>query len=72
MTNALGTVIAVLQEYNFTKKGDNSEQFTCKLYKTKEGNWYEIEDTNNSIVKGIIRNLKSAVDEKENKVQLHT
>jgi hypothetical protein len=36
LTNALGNIVTVLQEYNFTKKDDTSGLFSCKLYKTKE------------------------------------
>ena len=43
LTNALGNIIAVLQEYTFTKKDNNNGQFSCKCYRTKEGNWYDIE-----------------------------
>jgi len=66
LTNALGSIIAILQEYNFTKKGDNNGQFSCKLYRTKEGNWYDIEEAKILIEKGILRMLKSAIDAKEN------
>ena len=66
LTNALGNIIAVLQEYTFTKKEENNEQFSCKLYRTKEGNWYDIEVTKITTEKGIIRLLKSAIDAKEN------
>jgi hypothetical protein len=66
LTNALGNIIAVLQEYNFTKKDDNNGQFFCKLYRTKEGNWYDIEDEKIVTEKGILRLLKSAIDAKEN------
>lgn len=65
LANALGNIIAVLQEYNFTKKDDNNGQFSCKLYKTKEGNWY---DVSNSILvenNAILRNLKLAIDSNE-------
>ena len=62
MTNALGSIIAVLEEYNFTQNG----QFYCKLYKTKEGNWYDIEEAKIGAEKGISRMLKSAIDAKEN------
>lgn len=44
LKNALGNIIAVLQEYNFTKEGDNNGQLSCKLYRTKEVNWYDIEE----------------------------
>ena len=66
LTNALGNIIAVLQEYNFTKKDDNNGQIFCKLYKTKEGNWYDIEEAKILTEKGILRMLKSAIDAKEN------
>ena len=68
MTNALGNIIAVLQEFNFTKKEDNNGQFFCKLYKTKDGNWYDIEEAKILAEKGILRMLKSAIDAKENGV----
>ena len=66
LTNALGSIIAILQEYNFTKKGDKSEQFFCKLYRTKEGNWYDIEEAKMLAEKGILRMLKSTIEAKEN------
>ena len=66
LTNALGNIIAVLQEYSFTKKDNNNGQFSCKLYKTKEGNWYDIEEAKILTEKGILRMLKSAIDAKEN------
>ena len=65
LTNALGSIIAVLQEYNFTKMGDNNGQFPCKLYRTKEGNWYDIEEAKIVTEKSILRMLKSAIDAKE-------
>jgi|SRR6185312_9731699 len=70
LTNALGNIIAVLQEYNFTKKENNSGQFSFKLYRTKEGNWYEIQEAKIVTEKGILRLLKSAIDAKENKIIL--
>lgn len=45
LTNTLGNGIAVLQEHNFEKKDNINDQFSCKLYKTKEGNWYDKEET---------------------------
>lgn len=62
LTNALGNIIAVLTEYNFTKKDDNTGQFSYKLFKTKEGNWYDFEDAKLVNEKGILRKLKSAID----------
>ena len=66
LTNALGNIIAVLQEYNFTKNDDNNGQFSCKLYRTKEGNWYDIEAAKLVNEKSILRLLKSAIEAKEN------
>ena len=63
LTNALGNVVAVLREFVFIKNGENNEQFSYKLYKTKEGNWYEIPGENPSAANDIIRSLKSAIDE---------
>ena len=65
LTNTLGNIIAVMQEYNFTKKDDKNGQIFCKLYKTKEGNWYDIEEAKIGAEKGILRMLKSAIDVKE-------
>jgi len=65
LTNALGNIIAVLQEYNFTKKDDNGGQFSCKLYRTKEGNWYDIEEANTTGNTTILRALKLAIDNNE-------
>ena len=70
LTNALGNIIAVLQEYNFTQKDDIKGHFTCKLYKTKEGNWYDIEEAKIVNEKSILRMLKSAIDAKENSAVL--
>ena len=66
LTNALGSIIAVLQEYNFTKNDDESNQFSCKLYRTKEGNWYDIEAAKLVNEKSILRLLKSTIEAKEN------
>lgn len=63
----MGYNIAVLQEYNFAKKGDESGQNSCKLYKTKDGNWYDFDDAKATVEKGTLRLFKSAIDAKENK-----
>lgn len=68
LKNALGQNIAVLQEFNFAKKGDESGQNYCKLYKTKDGNWYDFEDAKTTVEKGTLRMLKSAIDSKENEI----
>ena len=65
LTNTLGNIIALLQEYNFIKKDENNGQFTCKLYRTKEGNWYDIEDVKTTDRNAILRALKLAIDSQE-------
>jgi hypothetical protein len=62
LKNMLGNIAAILQEYNFTKKADNTNPICVKLYKTKEGNWYDLEDAPSKDEKGILRMLKSAID----------
>lgn len=63
MKNALGSVIAILQEYTFTRVGEPSQSY--KLYRTREGNWYEIDSVNDSPESGVRRSLKNAFDEQE-------
>ena len=70
LSNALGNIITVLQEYNFMKKEDISTQCVVKLYKTTEGNWYDIEEVKPASEKNILRMLKSAIDAKENDTDL--
>ena len=65
LTNVLGNVVAVLQEYHFTKCGDNDNQFSCKLYKTREGNWYEISEPASHAEYNILRSLKTSIDREE-------
>ncbi len=72
LTNALGSIIAVLPEYNFTKKDDNSGQFSCKLYRTKEGNWYDISEEKKIVSTGVLTALKLAINTHENKVKEQT
>lgn len=68
LKNALGHNVAILQEYNFVKKGDEGGRNFCKLYKTKDGNWYDFEDAKATVEKGKMRMLKSAIDSKENEI----
>jgi len=63
LTNPLGNVVAVLQEFVFMKDGESSGQSCYKLYKTKEGNWYDVPGKNPSASGDILRHLKSAIDE---------
>lgn len=66
LSNALGNLITVLQEYNFIKTDDNDGKFFGKLYRTTEGNWYDLEESKMVTEKKIFRMLKSAIDAKEN------
>ncbi|HUZ58048.1 MAG TPA: hypothetical protein VMU83_04645 [Hanamia sp.] len=70
MTNALGSVVAILQEYTFNKMDGTSELHPYKLYKTKEGNWYEINPSTPSLENNILRKLKTAIDLQENPVEI--
>ena len=70
MTNALGSVVAILQEYTFKKINGTSELHPYKLYKTKEGNWYEINPSAPSLENNILRKLKTAIDMQENPVEI--
>ena len=64
ITNVLGNVIAVLDEYIFVSAKKNSEKESYKLYRTKEGNWYDIAETKSAIENTILRSLKSAMERK--------
>ncbi|HET7116944.1 MAG TPA: hypothetical protein VFI29_10665 [Hanamia sp.] len=70
MTNVLGSVIAILQEYTLTRMDGASELHPYKLYKTKEGNWYEINSSAPSPENNILRKLKTAIDMQENPVEI--
>lgn len=59
MKNMLGAVVAVLDEYYFTKKGSSE---TYKLYKTKDGNWYDISDSIPLENILILRELKTTIN----------
>jgi hypothetical protein len=61
ISNILGTTVAVLDEYFIT----NSAGENYKLYKTKEGNWYDMTDVNHSANNSILRAFKSAIDYQE-------
>jgi hypothetical protein len=59
--NALRTAVTILQEYSITDiYGKNH-----KLYKTKEGNWYEIESVNSSANHLLLMRLKKAINLQE-------
>lgn len=56
--NSLGAAVAVLDEYLIT----NTAGEIFKLYKTKEGNWYDVPEANNRVEKGVLLGLKFAID----------
>ena len=62
MKNVLGAVVAVLNEYLFTNS-QTSE--TYKLYRTKEGNWYEISNSIPVENIPILRELKTVMNTME-------
>ena len=58
ITNILGAAVAVLDEYSIT----NSAGVNYKLYKTMDGNWYDLPEANTGIAKSILLALKLKID----------
>jgi hypothetical protein len=58
MKNALGNIVAVLEEYIFTKK---DSPLSYKIYRTKDGNWYEVKEPTSVAEYSVLRALKSAI-----------
>ena len=76
MMNALGMAIAPLREFKIFRNGEENEPVFYKLYKTKEGSWYEISSLQPSIDYSILRKLKTGIDlqevpVKKEKMDLH-
>lgn len=69
LKNALGSTVAILQEYSFTKNPESTDQPSYKLYKTREGNWYDIHDLKSSVDYTILRRLKAAMDNSKTAIQ---
>lgn len=59
ITNTLGAVAAILNEYLVTAPTGK----TYKLYKTKEGNWYDVPEVNPGAEKSVLLSLKLRIDE---------
>ncbi len=59
--NSLGGVIATLFEYSIS----NNTSQNYKLYKTKEGNWYDIPEANPTSAKALLMSLKLAINSQE-------
>jgi hypothetical protein len=60
ITNILGAAVAILDEYFIT----NSAGENYKLYKTKEGNWYDVAEVNKGVDKGVLLRLKIGIEGK--------
>ena len=63
ITNALGAVIAVLDEYSIA----NLDGENYKLFRTKEGNWYDVPEANPTTNKAVLMTLKIAINLQENR-----
>jgi hypothetical protein len=61
LCNPLETVMATLKEYSLS--GSAGDQFT--LYKTTEGNWYDIKASESPFKHAIAVALKTAIDQQE-------
>ena len=61
--NPLGVIKATLKEYSIYDVND-SEIFMGKLYKTEEGNWYDL-PMDNSINPLLATFIKMAIDQSE-------
>ena len=60
MTDVLGHVVAILQEYTFIKIDKDNNELSYKLYRTKDGTWYEINSIKGSEENNILRQLKTS------------
>ncbi|MBS1512837.1 MAG: hypothetical protein JST86_18485 [Bacteroidetes bacterium] len=58
MKNVLGALVALLDEYSFTKKGTSE---TFKLYRTKEGNWYNLGEITDTAQTQLFLEIKTAI-----------
>jgi hypothetical protein len=63
ITNALGAVMAILTEYKLSGSAGDS----ISLYRTKEGNWYEMKQSDAPFKNAMMATLKTAIDRKEKK-----
>jgi hypothetical protein len=58
ITNILGAAVAVLDEYFITSSNGD----IYKLYKTKEGNWYDVPEVNKGVDNSVLLDLKLGID----------
>ena len=64
ITNILGKVISVLDEYIFVSTEQKNETELYKIYRTREGNWYDIAELKSAVENTILRALKSVMERK--------
>ncbi|WP_018617039.1 hypothetical protein [Segetibacter koreensis] len=65
--NPIGKVSATLIEYIITTGKEDASNIFCKLYKTKEGFWYDPASPEDQIDIKTKHNIKAAIDAAENK-----
>lgn len=65
--NPIGKVSATLIEYVITTDKEDASDIFCKLYKTKEGFWYDPANPDDRIDTKTKHNIKAAIDAVENK-----
>jgi hypothetical protein len=61
ITNVLGNSVIILLEYSLTDLNGKNH----KLYKTKEGNWYDMPEANFAVDNAVLMSLKSAINSQE-------
>ena len=65
--NPIGKVSATLIEYLITTDKEEAANIFCKLYKTKEGFWYDPASPDDHVDTKTKHNIKAAIDAVENK-----
>jgi len=65
--NPIGKVSATLVEYVISSCKEDEGDIFCKLYKTKEGFWYDPSCIDDKIDTRTKHNIKAAIDDAENK-----
>src|SRR5215210_2120148 len=65
--NPIGKVSATLIEYVITTVKEDAADVFCKLYKTKEGFWYDPVSWDDQVDNTTKHNIKAAIDAAENK-----
>lgn len=65
--NPIGKVSATLIEYVITAYREDTSNIFCKLYKTKEGFWYDPVSVEEQVDNNTKHSIKAAIDAAENK-----